>query len=113
MAGSGGLVVAQGLLQVRLTQVCVVTLEPFESTVAESFTVHFVLSGHLSSGDDPDEPDELIYDGALVELGEATVEQLALALDPYPRSPAADLLPVQTGPVNDALATLAKWQNLN
>jgi hypothetical protein len=111
--GENGLIVAEGALQAQVTQTCVVTLEPFDSTLIESFTVHFVLEGRLSTSDDPEEPDELAYDGMTLELGEATVEQLALALDPYPRSPAAELPAIPNDGETGGFAALAKWRDLN
>ncbi len=111
--GEDGLIAAEGALQAQVTQTCVVTLEPFESTLIESFTVHFVLESRLSGSDDPEEPDELVYDGMTLDLGEATVEQLALALDPYPRSPAAELPDMLDDGEGGGFAALAKWRDLN
>jgi hypothetical protein len=111
--GEDGLIAAEGALQAQVTQTCVVTLEPFESTLIESFNVHFVLEGRLSGSDDPEEPDELVYDGMTLDLGEATVEQLALALDPYPRSPAAELPVKLDDGESGGFAALAKWRDLN
>ncbi len=91
-AAPHGAVEAEGSLRARLHQECVVSLDAFPATVVEEFAVRFVPDGDEDDlGDDPDEPDELpIHDGVL-ELGEATVEQLALALDPYPRKPGVEL----------------------
>jgi Large ribosomal RNA subunit accumulation protein YceD len=111
--GENGLIAAEGALQAQVTQTCVVSLEPFESTLIESFNVYFVLEGRLSGSDDPEEPDELVYDGVTLELGEATVEQLALALDPYPRSPTAELPAMPDDGENGGFAALAKWRDLN
>jgi uncharacterized metal-binding protein YceD (DUF177 family) len=91
VAMQGGLVIAHGRLHSRLTRECVVTLEEFETSTADRFTVHFVPEGHAGGDDDPDSPDEIAYRGLEVDLGEAAVEQLALALDPYPRKPGAVL----------------------
>ena len=106
----GGSVEAEGSLRARLHQECVVSLEAFAIEVVEEFAVRFTPSGQESeAGDDPDEPDELPILAGLLELGEATVEQLALALDPYPRKPGAVLPdtvdPLPSGPF-DALAKL-------
>ncbi len=87
---------ADGLLECRLTQDCVVTLEPFEAGIVEAFTVVFVPEAALGDDDDPEAPDELPFDGQSIDLGEATVEQLALALDPFPRAPGAELDPTAT-----------------
>lgn len=91
-----GKIVAEAELRAEVTQTCVVSLEPFEATVSERFTLHFVPEsgtpeGRMPDGDeldiDPTLPDELVYAGDVLDLGEAATEQLALALDPYPRMP--------------------------
>ena len=93
-----GRVTADGLLQATLDQVCVATLERFTTTVTERFTVRFVPDEQMPNGQmlgepqaafDPDEDDDLPYVNGTIDLGEAAVEQLALALDPYPRKPGA------------------------
>ncbi len=104
-----GAIKADGVLQAEVTQECVVSLEPFAAAAAEAFTVRFVIAGRESeAGDDPEEPDELSYDGVTVDLGEATVEQLALALDPYPRKPGAVLADDADAQPDTAFAALAK-----
>jgi uncharacterized metal-binding protein YceD (DUF177 family) len=90
-------VIAQGRLSARLTQVCVVTLDEFATTVDEEFTVHFVPAGKEQEDEDPESPDELPYEGAMIDLGEAAAEQLGLALDPYPRKPGAELPQTEMG----------------
>ncbi len=110
----GGTVLAEGVLRAQVTQLCVVTVEPFDTDVAEDFTVRFVLEAHESElADDPDEPDELIYDGTTLELGEATVEQLALALDPYPRAPGAELPDLEGDAASGPFAALAQLRKPN
>ena len=109
--GGHGEVAADGLLQAEVTQECVVTLDPFAASVAEAFTVRFVVAGRESeteTADDPDEPDELPYDGITLDLGDAAVEQLALALDPYPRSPQAVLPEDAETPADSPFSALAK-----
>jgi uncharacterized metal-binding protein YceD (DUF177 family) len=87
----GGTVLAEGHLCAAVVQTCVVTLEPFEAAVEERFRVRFVPAGAESDDEDPDADDEIPYQGAVIDLGEAAAEQLALALDPYPRKPDATL----------------------
>lgn len=96
-ADKKGRVTAEGLLAARLTRTCVVTLEEFPVVVAEQFTVRFVPA---ETGDeqpdlelDLDADDDVPYDGVTIDLGEAAIEQLALALDPYPRKPGAERPP--------------------
>ncbi len=84
---------AEGALRARVTETCVVTLDPFEHDVEETFTVHFVPAGLEDDDPDPEAVDQIPFDGGSVDIGEAAVEQLALALDPYPRKPGAALPP--------------------
>jgi uncharacterized metal-binding protein YceD (DUF177 family) len=85
--GPGAAVRAQGMLAARVVQTCVVTLEPFEAEVAEAFAVRFVPEDQLSEALDIEAEDEIPYAGGVIDLGEAATEQLALALDPFPRRP--------------------------
>jgi uncharacterized metal-binding protein YceD (DUF177 family) len=87
----GNIIEAEGALDARVVQTCVVTLAPVEQRVAERFIVRFVPAGQETDDEDPESPDELAYDGSSIDLGEAAAQQLALALDPYPRSPGAVL----------------------
>jgi uncharacterized metal-binding protein YceD (DUF177 family) len=92
----GGVVAADGVLAARVTQECVVTTDPFEAEVQEAFRVRFVPEDQFVEPDEEDlldleSDDELPYAGTQIDLGEAAVEQLALALDPYPRKPGAAL----------------------
>ena len=63
---------------------------PVPATVAEAFTVHFVPDGTETEDCRLDAPDEIPYQGSAIDLGEAATEQLALALDPYPKQPGAE-----------------------
>ena len=81
---------ATGTLTARVTQTCVVTLDPLKQAISEDFTIRFVPEGSETEDDDPDSPDQIPYPAGLIDIGEATIEQLALALDPYPRRPDLD-----------------------
>jgi hypothetical protein len=98
-----GRISADGLLQSALTRVCVTTLEEFETRVVERFSVRFVPDGVEAAADeddlDLDADDDVPYSGSGIDLGEAAVEQLALAMDPYPRRPGA-ILPEGIGSVD-------------
>ncbi|MBV8104589.1 MAG: DUF177 domain-containing protein [Hyphomicrobiales bacterium] len=88
-----------GAVHGRLTQICVVSLEPFPAVVNEEVDVRFaeladdVVARRLSSEpqtfsiDDEDEPDPIIE--GRIDLGALAAEFLALGLDPYPRKPGA------------------------
>ncbi len=102
---------AEGSLRARLRQVCVVSLDEFESEIVEEFAVVFVPGGvEAEAVDDPDEPDEIPFAADVLDLGEATVEQLALALEPYPRKPGAELPDTELGEPDSQWAALAKWR---
>jgi hypothetical protein len=89
-----GSIHAEGRLHAQVTRECVVSAEDFETAVEDEFSICFVPSGHERDDadlPDPDLPDEVPYDGDTIDLGEATAEQLGLALDPYPRIEGATL----------------------
>lgn len=89
----GVVVQADGQLKAEVVQSCVVSLEPVDQEVLEQFVVRFVPAGRESDDADPEAPDEIPYEGSIIDLGEAAAEQLALALDPYPRLLDAELHP--------------------
>jgi uncharacterized metal-binding protein YceD (DUF177 family) len=93
-----GVLAAKLHMRATVTQTCVVTLEPFETTIEERSELRFVPAQSLpeSEGVELDTetlegPDEIPYTDGMLDLGEALAEQLALALDPYPRKPGAAL----------------------
>ena len=88
---NGNVVMAHGHLSARVVQTCIVSAEEFEAAIEEDFQVRFVPEGEESDDDDPDSIDEIPYVNRTLDLGEATTEQLALSLDPYPRLPGATL----------------------
>ena len=91
---AGEIIEAEGKLRALVTQECVVSLDPFASVIEEPFAVRFVPEDLLTDEAlDPDAIDEIGYEGGQIDLGEAAVEQLALALDPFPRKPGGVLPP--------------------
>ena len=92
--GRGGARVT-GAVHGELTQICVVSLEPFPATVDEAVDVRFAPQAAVDSKPpaaketlslaDEDEPDPII-DGK-IDLGALAAEFFALGLDPYPRKP--------------------------
>ncbi|HUA77230.1 MAG TPA: DUF177 domain-containing protein [Acetobacteraceae bacterium] len=89
-----GVVAAAGDLAAQVVQVCVATGDEFAAPVGERFSLRFVPAGDESDTFDPEAPDEIPYEGGTLDLGEAASEQLALALDPWPRKPG---LPIPNG----------------
>ena len=106
----GGVILAEGTLRARVTQICVVSLEPFTNIVAEDFRVRFVPEGTPIDDDDPESDDLLPYAGNTIDLGEAAAEQLGLALDPFPRNPASELPAAATEPLEGPFAALLKFK---
>ncbi len=97
---------AQGVLRAEVTEACVVSLDPFSHDVQERFTVHFVPSGTEDDNPDPEAVDQIPYSAGAADLGEAAVEQLALALDPFPRKPGAVLPDEATAETPNPFAAL-------
>ncbi|MBI3708877.1 MAG: DUF177 domain-containing protein [Proteobacteria bacterium] len=85
----------RGRLTARATQTCVVTLAPVAAEIDEEFDVDYAepdASGgeivlDMTAEEGAAEP---LPDGVL-DIGEAVAQQLALSLDPYPRSAGASL----------------------
>ncbi|MEO1224277.1 MAG: DUF177 domain-containing protein [Pseudomonadota bacterium] len=98
-AENSPIISVEGSLTSDIRQLCVVTLEPFDSAVSEAFSASFTTERPASdvgqeifvdaASDDEPEP----ISGGRIELGELAVQMLSLSLDPYPRRP--DLPPVE------------------
>lgn len=101
-----GAVRAVGRLEAEVTQSCVVTLEPVPQRVEEAVALRFLPSGQQPD-EGPDEIDEIETEGGVADLGEAVAEELALALDPYPRAPGATLPEAATDASGSPFAALA------
>jgi hypothetical protein len=90
-ARAGRYVEIDGVLQARVVQSCVVTLEPVDSALDEPFAL---LLGPIGAPAPEPASSELIVDldepepleGDEIDIGELVAQQLSLALDPYPRA---------------------------
>ncbi len=112
----GEIVTATGRLRARLTQACVASGVPIPVELAEPFTLRFV--PELA----PDAPEELElseddcdivdYAGGAIDLGEAVADSMALALDPFPRSPDADAILKEAGVVSEDEAEIGPFAGL-
>jgi uncharacterized metal-binding protein YceD (DUF177 family) len=91
---NGADVTATGRIEASVTQACVVTGAPVDARLDEAFSILF--QPLPASGPDEEielgesELDVTFYEGGAIDLGEAAAETVALALDPYPRSPDAE-----------------------
>ena len=101
-----GAIRATGQLEAEVVQECVVSLEPVPQRVTEHFVLRLLPAGR-EPGDGPEDLDEIGTEHDEADLGEVAAEQLALALDPYPRAPDA-ALPAEAGSAAEgAFAALA------
>lgn len=93
---------AQGAIEARVTQACVASGEPVEQVVTEPFEILFVAPGSIT-GDEielsAEECDQIEHDGLAIDLAEAVAQTLALALDPFPRAPEAEVALAKAGVV--------------
>ncbi|HEY5225476.1 MAG TPA: DUF177 domain-containing protein [Methylovirgula sp.] len=92
-----------GEMRANITQICGVSLEPFDSDIVEPVNVDFSLPANVKAArgagsraspdslavvvgpDDPDPPETIV--GGKIDLGMLMCEFLALGIDPYPRKP--------------------------
>ncbi len=79
-----------GRIKADIQQICVVSLEPFDSIVEETIEVLFVAENRRKPKNDMDEsaenePDPIV--NGQIDLGAVACEFMALGLDPYPRKP--------------------------
>lgn len=91
---SGDRLTLTGSIEARLTQECVVTLEPVASTVSVPLDVVFspeptVPPEAEGTLEDLEQPFEEPIEGGLVDVGRIVTEELLSNLDPYPRSAGA------------------------
>lgn len=98
-----GIIAARLKLYADITQICVVTLDPFSEHIEDAVDLRFVPAPMLNrladASDDEEEialdsfdsPDEIAYEHDQIDLGAVLSEQLALVLNPYPRKPGAAL----------------------
>lgn len=95
---AGGRISARGRLSANVVQACVISLEPVPQHVEEPVDLRFVpaadaaLAEATGEEEAPQAPDVVPMDpGGTFDLGEALAQQLALALEPYPRAEGATL----------------------
>ncbi len=94
IARVAGGISATGRIAAAVEQACVATGESVPATIDEPFALKFVTESADVPADEVElsegELDIIDFDGQAVDLGEALAQTLALALDPFPRSPGAD-----------------------
>lgn len=114
-----------GRLRADVVQPCVLTLQPVPSFIDHRFSLSFLPADAIAADpktvaeaevivvyDEEDPPEPL--EGNSIDFGPILSEQLALALDPYPRAPGAELKgTVEDGAENPAspFAALSKLRD--
>lgn len=116
--GSG--VAVNGNVEARITQACIVTLEPLAARIDEPVEATFLprnskllrlpdpSSELMIDPEGPDGPE--ILDGDTVDVGALAEEVFAVALDPYPRKPGVEPLDLREddeAPMNPLAEKLA------
>ena len=108
---------ARGRVKAALEQSCIATGDPVAEHVDEPFDIKFVPAPVDGVPDDEielgaEDCDVVFYDGQAIDLGEAIADTLALAMQPYPRSPDAEHALKEAGVLSEAeagpFAALAK-----
>lgn len=86
---------ASGRIDADLVHPCIVTLEPVPESIREEFSVEFwpaeEVGEDLPEGEitlDADQPERMEH--GEIALGRLVYELIAVAMDPFPRSPGAD-----------------------
>jgi hypothetical protein len=113
-----------GRLDARLTQLCVVTLEPVAEHIDEEFSLECWPQDQIEAageeaeaepvyGELPEEPPAPIINGK-VDIGALAAEIFASAINPYPRKDDAEFHweePKEAGaPASGPFGGLAKWK---
>jgi uncharacterized metal-binding protein YceD (DUF177 family) len=115
-----------GRVTARLTQTCVVTLEPIATTVDEVVDVKLVPPESMAKYEiEPDENGEVDLDasaldlpdpieGGLIDIGAIVVEHFLIGVDPYPKKPGAvfDAEAAGVGEGREALSPFAALARL-
>jgi len=122
----GARVALTGKLDIRVTQECVVTLDPLPSTVSLPLDAVFTSQSANADAataevtlDDLENPAEEPIENGTVDVGRVVLEELMSGIDPYPRSADArfDWTDDKADPTSDkpfaALARLRKTDGSN
>lgn len=101
---------AKGEVNADVVQACAATDLPVPATIAEPFDLRFLrdVDAPVSEEEEieigSDDLDLLPLEGDRIDLGEAAVQTLSLALDPFPRHPDANRVLAQKGVLSEEAA---------
>ena len=100
-------IIATGSLKADVMQVCVVSGAPVPAHIAESFAIRFSPEPVFEPDSDieleVEETETMFHDGRVIDLGEAVAQTLALAINPFPRSPDAEAILQEAGLKDETL----------
>ncbi|MEH3122778.1 MAG: DUF177 domain-containing protein [Sphingomonas phyllosphaerae] len=101
-----GAVIARGHVSAAVVQSCTVTGNPLPARVEEDVALRFVEAITATDGEEEVELsgealDTIEIEGGGIDLGETAAETMALALDPFPRSPDAAAVLKQAGVLSE------------
>jgi len=108
-AVAGG-IAATGTVEAKVVQSCAATGLPVPAKLREPFDLRFLRGAEPAAGEEEEveisdaDCDILPLDGDRVDLGEAAVQTLSLALDPFPRHPDADRILAEKGVLSEEQA---------
>lgn len=101
---------AKGEVQAKVVQACAATDLPVPAAIVEPFDLRFLRDVDAPVGEDEEieidseDLDLLPLEGDRADLGEAAVQTLSLALDPFPRHPDADRILAEKGVLSEEAA---------
>lgn len=101
---------ARGEVGADVVQACAATALPVTATITEPFDLRFLRDVDAPASEEEeveigsDDLDLLPLEGDRIDLGEAAVQTLSLALDPFPRHPDADRILAEKGVLSDDAA---------
>lgn len=110
LSRTGALIRADGRIVATLEQSCVVTADPVAAHVDEPFSLIFMPEPEAAKPDEEielgeEDCDVVFYEGAVIDLGSAIADTLALSIDPYPRSAGADAALKEAGVLTEEQAS--------
>lgn len=102
----GDAIGAQGRLSARFSQNCAIADEPFDAWLDETLALRFVPASEVPDTEeelefDSDAPDEIEYEGAAIDVGEAVAQSFGLLIDPFATGPDAERVRKEAGIVDE------------
>lgn len=108
LARDGPRVHVEGRVRAALEQSCIASGQPVSEHVDEHFKLAFLPEPGAGADEEielaEDDCDVVFYDGGTIDLGTAIADTLALSIDPYPRSPGAELALREAGVLSESEA---------